>query len=153
MSNADDLAAKVAELEKELAAQKAELDKLKPAAPDVPKKREPWPRYDPTEGFRLPPSAAQAMARVFPDIKDRKGFDAHAHAQTKPSEPGGFGPPNMHSAAKPIERGSGYVKAQPLEPPSGISHCDRIADHFADIDRGEAVKRALAAAIGKTGKS
>jgi hypothetical protein len=149
MSNEDDLAAKVAKLEAELTALKAQLPK--PAEPE--KKREPWPRYDPTEGFRMPASAAQAMARVVPDVKSG-GFDKTAWDRNKgPGEPGGFGPPNMHSGAKSVERGSGWENPRPLSGSvPGLRYIDQQLDVADAIDKGEAVKRALAAAIGKGSK-
>ena len=81
---------RIAELEKELAALKA---KAAERDAGIPKDRPPWPRYDPTEGFRLPASAARAMAAVVPDVKNPK-WDAHAWSETHgPGSPGGFGPP------------------------------------------------------------
>ena len=40
----------------------------------------------------MPPDAAQAMARVVPDVKGQK-FSEHAWSQTRMQGPGGFGPP------------------------------------------------------------
>jgi hypothetical protein len=152
MSNDEGLAKRISELEAKIEAQRAELDALKPPEPDVPKSSA-WPvgvpRIDYTSQMVMPASAAKAMAKIVPDVKSG-GFDAHAHAQTKaPFEVSGFGPPGMHGPAKPVERGSGYVKAQPLTPPSGLRHVDAIAEHFAAIDKGEAIKQVVAAAIGK----
>jgi hypothetical protein len=89
MTEYDELAKRVAALEQELAEAKKSLEASKPKEPFVPKK--PWQPIDWTEGMRLPADAAQAMARVVPDVKGQ-GFNAHAHAQTKVSQPGGFGP-------------------------------------------------------------
>ena len=82
----------------DLVKQNAEL-RAKIEPPEV-KPRAPMPKYDPTEGFRLPPSAAQAMARVVPDVKP-SGFNAHAWAQTKAGSPSGFGPPKWEEEKKP----------------------------------------------------
>ena len=136
----DDLAKKVAELAAELEKVKAQLPK--PAEP--PKKREPWPRYDPTENMKMPPSAAQAMARVVPDIKDRKGFDRAAWQRMKgPGEPGGFGGPPKTGGAKPVEKGPGWENPRPLEPPPGVRICDQIADHFAKLDKEQMIADAI----------
>ena len=105
----DDLSKRIAALEAELAALKAQV---KPAEQPL-KAKGTWPRYDPTEGFRLPASAAKAMANVVPDPKAREGFNAHAHAQTKVGVPGGFGEAPK-SIGKPVERGSGWVEPRPL---------------------------------------
>ena len=118
---------RIAKLERELAELKAQV---KPA-PEKP--REPWPKYDPTEGFRLPASAVQAMVDVVPDM--RAIVEEQRHGR---SEPGGFLGPEKPRAK---ERGSGWINPTPLTPPSGVEHCDRIADHFAALDKRELEKR------------
>ena len=131
-----ELVERIAKLELELAELKAAQAKT---APKPEFKPTPMPKYDPTEGFRLPASAAQAMARVVPDVK-QGGFDAHAWAQTKgPGEPGGFGSPTR--SASPVERGTGWTAPRPIEPPPGIQHVDAIASHFDVLDRLEQVKK------------
>ena len=67
MSEHDELATRVAKLEAELAETKKALEALKPEEPFRP--RMTMPRIDYTENFRLPADAAQAMARVVPDVK------------------------------------------------------------------------------------
>ena len=140
----DDLAAKISALEAELAALKSQLPKPEPK----PMKREPWPRYDPTEGMRMPASAVKAMAQIVPDPKSSPGFNRHAWLQTKgPGEPGGFGaPPTV--GGKPVERGSGWVEPLPHSVP-GLRYVDQLCDVQDAIDKGEAVKRVAAAIIGK----
>jgi len=86
----DDLARRVARLEAELAEAKKALETVKPKEPF--KSRLEMPKIDWTENFRLPPDAAQAMARVVPDVKGQK-FSEHAWSQTRMQGPGGFGPP------------------------------------------------------------
>jgi hypothetical protein len=84
----EELTTKIAALEKELAALKSQV---KPTTKLPPKGS--WPKYDPTEGFRMPASAVKPMAAIVPDMPKAAGFDAHAHSQTKgPGSPGGFGP-------------------------------------------------------------
>ena len=87
MSEREELAKRIADLEAELAQLKSELPP--PKKEFVSKK--PWQPIDYTEQCRLPADAAQAMARVVPDV-ERSGFNEHAHAQTKVGSPGGFGP-------------------------------------------------------------
>jgi hypothetical protein len=83
----EELVKRIGDLEAELAELRAQL---KPKEPFKP--RFAMPRYDPTEGMRMGPDAAQAMARVVPDVKGQK-FSEHAWSQTRMYGPGGFGPP------------------------------------------------------------
>jgi hypothetical protein len=118
----DDLVKRISDLEREL----AELKQAVKPVEDVPKPTKPWPKYDPTEGFRLPPSAVKAMANVVPDPKSSPGFNAHSWGQNKgPGEPGGFGAPTGPKGTsylvpeepmpEPVERGSGWVDPPKLE--------------------------------------
>src|SRR5215831_2370392 len=90
MEMTDDISKEISELKRRL----AELE-AKQSAQEPPTfvRREPMPKIDYTEGFRMPIDAAQKMAAVVPDVK-REGFNPHAHGQTKPTvgQPGGFGP-------------------------------------------------------------
>src|SRR5262249_13031806 len=85
------------DLEREIAQLKRRIEELegkaKPKEPFVPKK--PWAPIDYTAGFRLPADAAQAMAKVVPDVKEQSSKERleHAWSQTKVSGPGRFGPP------------------------------------------------------------
>jgi hypothetical protein len=106
------------------------------------------PRYDPTEGFRMPPSAARETARVVPDVKDQK-FSQHAWEQTKVGQPGGFGPSTR--ACGETVRGSGWEDPKPLSPPSGIKYIDQVAAHFDARDKLDNIKR-IANAIKTGGK-
>ena len=58
------------------------------------------------------------------------------------SEPGWL-PPKASGAVK---RGTGRVDPGRLEPPPGVEHVDRIADHFAAVDRSETIKKIADAA-------
>jgi hypothetical protein len=119
-SEYDDLKRRVEKLEGELAEAKKSLDGVKPVE-QVPKSEKPWPKYDPTEGFRLPPSAAKAMADVVPDPKPSAGFNAHSWAQNKgPGEPGGFGAPTKPGGPGEVQRGSGWRDPAPLSQPPGV---------------------------------
>ena len=83
----EELVKRIAALEAELAALRAQLPK--PEKPFVPR---PMPKFDPTENFRLPADAARAMARVVHDPPKDQKFNPHAWAQTRMYGPGGFGP-------------------------------------------------------------
>ena len=133
MSN-EELAKRIAALEAELAALKAEV---KPAEPTL-KAKGAWPKYDPTEGFRLPPSAAKAMAAIVPDMKDRSKLPD----TRRPSypEPGGFGPPKS-GPSKAVDRGSGWVEPSKLEGPPGLKYVDQQIDVQDAIDKAELKRR------------
>jgi|SRR6516164_2641390 hypothetical protein len=110
----EELATEIAALKAKIAALEAQV---KPE-PELPPKGS-WPKYDPTEGFRLPASAAKAMAAVVPDIKDKK-FDAHAWSQTKGlSAPGGFGPAQDKPWPAEVRRSEGRVEASKFEDRGG----------------------------------
>jgi hypothetical protein len=54
------------------------------------------------------------------------------------SEPG-FLP--VGGASPPQQRGSGWKQPPQLELPSGVKYVDQIADHFAELDKIDAMKR------------
>ena len=93
MSEYDDLAKRVAALEVELAEAKKALEAVKPKEPFKPKFE--MQKIDYTEGFRLPADAAQAMARVVPDVKGKMTAEhvQSSWARSRISGPSGFGPP------------------------------------------------------------
>jgi hypothetical protein len=131
----DDLAKRIAALEAELAALKAEV---KPAEPTL-KAKGAWPKYDPTEGFRLPPSAAKAMAAVVPDVKDRSKLPDTRRASYP--EPGGFGPPPRSTGLGAVERGSGWIEPSKLEGPPGLRYVDQQIDVQNQIDKRDLERR------------
>ena len=101
----DELVKRIATLETELADLKAQLPK--PEKPFVPT---PMPKIDYTENFRLPPDAAQAMARVVHDPPKGQKTDMGAWARNRMGEPGGFGPgpsdkwPKVPTKVRPKEK-------------------------------------------------
>ena len=101
MSEHDELATRVAKLEAELAETKKALEALKPEEPFRP--RMTMPRIDYTENFRLPADAAQAMARVVPDVKGQMTAEQvqSAWARSRISGPGGFGPAKWEEQTRP----------------------------------------------------
>lgn len=105
MSSNDELVKRIAALEAELAELKARVPKPEPEFVQ----RE-WPRYDPTESFRLPASTAREMARVVPAAKQSKENPMDAWARERRSSPGGFGPKE-----KPV--GEPEVRRTPEAPP------------------------------------
>src|SRR5262245_51854413 len=113
MSEHDELLRRVEALEAELAEAKRELEALKPE-PEFRPRMQMQP-IDYTENFRLPPDAAQAMARVVQTPKDQK-FNPHAWAQNRVGEPGGFGPPpggNWQKGAAKVRESEKLVVPQP----------------------------------------
>jgi hypothetical protein len=125
----EELAKKIADLEAELTALKAQV-KPEEKKPFIPK---PFPKYDPTEGFRLPASAVAAMVDVVPDMR------AIAQEQKHRGEPGGFG--SGKSAVSEIgERGSGWSKPVPDGLPPGIKYIDQMVDVQDGLDRRERMR-------------
>ena len=100
MSEYDDLAKRVAALEVELAEAKKALEAVKPKEPFKPKFE--MQKIDYTEGFRLPADAAQAMARVVPDVKGKMTAEQvqSSWARSRISGPGGFGPPKWEEGKR-----------------------------------------------------
>jgi hypothetical protein len=137
----EELAKKIADLENELAKLKAQ--QVKPPTTrellDAAAKR-PFQKYDPTEGFRLPASAAQAMAAIVPDAKDVGGFDPHAWAQTKVAERGGFGAPEKR---EPVEKKLAWLNRTPLSSPPGVKICDQMMDVQDALDKRDLERRLL----------
>jgi hypothetical protein len=119
---------RIAKLERELAELKAQV---KPPVEDK-EPREPWPKYDPTESFRLPASAVRAMVDVVPDMRGLAQEQRNGR-----SEPGWL---PASPAKGPEERRSGPVNPLPLESPSGIKWIDRAMDVQDQLDRAERMK-------------
>jgi hypothetical protein len=83
----------------------------------------------------MPRSAIQAMTDV---VDDKLAREIVGDLRSGVGEPGGFLGPEK-TVAK--QRGSGWINPTPLTPPSGVEHCDRIADHFAALDKRELEKK------------
>jgi len=130
---------KAVEIGEKLADLQRQIDELRRAQEPKPEfKPKLMPRFDPTEGFRMPGAAAREMARVVPDVKGQ-GFNAHAWAQTKISGPGGFGPPpeTKGQEAKKKEKEARVEKVE--EPPraqDNRSAQTRIFDAMVDYWAG-----------------
>src|SRR6266436_8203208 len=122
----DDQADRIAKIERELAELKAQVK------PPVEKPREPWPKYDPTEGFRLPASAVKAMCDVVPDFRGIAQEQKHGR-----SEPGFLKP----TEAGPVVRGTGWQNPVPLVVPPGIKYVDQLIDVQDAVDKRELEKR------------
>src|SRR6516162_4209003 len=89
MTEHDDLAKRVSELERDLAEAKKALEALKPKEPFVP--RMTMQPIDWTAGMKMSLDAAQKMAAVVPDVKGQKS-DMGAWDRNRIGQPGGFGP-------------------------------------------------------------
>jgi len=87
----EDLAKEISELKRRL----AELE-AKQSAQEPPRPRMNMPKIDYTENFRLPPDAAQAMAKVVHDPPKGQKSDMGAWARNRIGQPGGFGPAPGH---------------------------------------------------------
>ena len=83
----------------------------------------------------MPHSAIKAMTDV---VDDKLAREIVSDLRSGVGEPGGFLGPEK---TVPKERGSGWINPTPLTPPSGVEHCDRIAEHFAALDKRELEKR------------
>jgi len=127
MSEYDDLATRVAKLERELAEAKRALERVKPPEPFKPKFE--MQKIDYTEQFRLPADAAQAMARVVPDVKGQMTAEQvqSAWARSRISEPSGFGPPKWKE-----EKKQQTPKAEEPKPQDHRSPQTRIFDAMVD---------------------
>lgn len=86
MSEYDDLLRRVSALERELAELKK---KLEPEKPFVPRRE--MPKIDWTEGMRVDPESARAMAAVVPDVEKKPSMDEvlSSWARSKISGPSG----------------------------------------------------------------
>jgi hypothetical protein len=124
----EDLTKRISELERELKELKA---KVAPPPVEEKKAEKPWPKYDPTEGMRMPASAVRAMVDVVPD------FRGIAQEQKQMSASGGFLGTETKAAPKEPRRAT----ETPIEPPSGIKYVDQIADHFDRLDKLETMRK------------
>jgi hypothetical protein len=86
-----------------------------------------------TEGV-MPNSA---IADLVSAVGDQQVRDIVNDLKGGRSEPGWLPP----TKARPEEKGSGEARHIPLEPPPGVQHIDRIAEHFAALDKRDLEKR------------
>jgi hypothetical protein len=128
----------------ELAALRREVEELKaklsPPKPFVP---EPYQRYDPTEGMRMPPSALAAMVAAVPDrvIRDIAMRDNRAPTgrpgmiPTSQQSSGGGGSGNVPGS------GTGWAHETPIGPPPGLRYVDAQLDAQDAKDRQELIEK------------
>jgi hypothetical protein len=117
----------------EIAALKARVEELeranKPPKPFVP---EPYQRYDPTEGMRMPPSALAAMVAAVPDhvIREIAMRDNRAPTGRPGMIPSSHQQPTGGGSANVPGSGTGWAHETPIGPPPGINYVDAqlIAD-------------------------
>jgi hypothetical protein len=119
-----------ADLKRQVAELKAEQARLR-GEPHKPFSDKPWPKYDPTEGMSMPPSAIAAMVAVVGErrdvIKDAPINDA-SRASPSPSPP-----PWQPQPERP--RGTGWADFVPLQSPPGVALCDAMMDAQDRKDR------------------
>jgi hypothetical protein len=83
----------------------------------------------------LPLSAIDEMAKIVPDKLMAEIVGDNQKAKGVPA-PSGLLP----DEPKPmVQRGSGWAKPTPLEPPSGVRYVDEIAQHFAALDKEQMI--------------
>jgi hypothetical protein len=128
----------------ELAALKREVEELKAKlAPPKPFVPEPYQRYDPTEGMRMPPSALRAMVEAVPDhvIRDIAMRDNRAPTgrpgmiPTSQQSSGGGGSANVPGS------GTGWAHQTPIGPPPGIRYVDAQLDAQDARDKAERIRQ------------
>ena len=120
----EEIKARNAELEDRIA--KLE-EAAKPPEPFVPGPRF---QFDPTANASMPASALKAMVNAVPDALMR---ELRSDAM-KPN------PVTGYSTAQPtnqVQRGSGWAKPIPVEPPPGVAIADRLMDRQDEIDKAE----------------
>jgi hypothetical protein len=130
---------KIAELERQMAEQKRELDALKAAqAPPTPFTPEPYQRWDPTAGMSMPRSTMQEMTAVNYDPRQDAGAHRHVHSHA------GVIPEDQMPRCRGVVSagdGTGWRDATPLGPQPSINYVDRVAADFERQDRIELIER------------
>jgi hypothetical protein len=129
----------------ELKAQNAKLTERIAKLEEAAKPPEPFvpfsmPRFDPTEGASMHPSTMKEFAASMPDQLMR---DLRADA-LKPD------PITSSANRQPqsqVQRGSGWAKPIPVEPPPGVALADRLMDHQDRIDKAELAQRLVQAGL------
>jgi hypothetical protein len=147
MSNKkDDTVERVAQLEKELADQKAKVEALERAnKPKEPFKPEPFQRYDPTAGMTMPPSALAAMVNAEPRgfmrgvVADNRGPTGPSSGVPSSQSTGGSGPTNVPGS------GTGWAREIPLGPSMHARYVDAQIDVQDAKDRQERIQQAVSA--------
>src|SRR5262245_40296442 len=111
----------------ELSKLKKEIADLKQRIDPPPTPRSNYAPYDYTQGMSMDRAAMQAMIDAVPEALMR---DLRADALKPNPVTGGAAP-----QSQPVQRGSGWVKPNPIESPPGIEHCDRMMDEQDRLDR------------------
>ena len=88
--------------------------------------------FDPTSRMGLPRSLVRDMTAAVPDKLVRDIVRDHHGKST--SLPSVFGESSQVA-------GTNILEARPLDPVPYVAHCDRIADHFAALDRRDLKQR------------
>jgi hypothetical protein len=138
MSDIKDLAAAIDALRAETAELKAQLAKLGDAAkPPERVKSEPHAPIDYTRGASMPPSALRDLAAAIPDslARDLRGDAMRGNPATQSRT---MLTPDRGGE---VQRGSGWRAPNPISPPPGIDHCDRMVDQQDRVDRADLERR------------
>jgi len=117
--------------DKELDDLKRQVNELKNQIDPPPRQPSTHPRFDPTANFSLPPSVVREMVAAVPESV-MQGIRADAFKSTGSANPQ---PTNQ------VQRGSGWAKPIPVEPPPGIELCDRLVDAQDAQDRTELARK------------
>jgi hypothetical protein len=125
----------------------SELDDIKKELAELKQRLDPSPRppstYTPrdyTEGMSMPRSAMQAMIDAVPDAQMR---DIRGDAR-RPNAVTGAAP----QPQQPVRRNTGgWIDPNPLSPPPGIKHVDRLVDEQDRIDRAELALKLMKAGM------
>jgi hypothetical protein len=119
----------------------SELDELRKQLEQLKEQVNPPPRQPSTQGpvdytanASMPPSAMKAMVNAVPDAV-MEGIRGDAQ---KPNPVTGSASPQPTNQ---VQRGSGWAKPIPVEPPPGVAACDRLVDHQDRIDKADLAHR------------
>ena len=131
----------------ELDSLKAENDALRNRLEKLEQRVNPPPRQpsthqplDYTANASMPASAMKAMVDAVPDAV-MKGIRSDAQ---KPNPVTGYSTPQPTNQ---VQRGSGWAKTIPVEPPPGVALADRLVDAQDEIDKAELAVKLMKAGM------
>jgi hypothetical protein len=127
--------------EKEIEDLKAEVRALKDQL-NPPSRQSNWQPRDYTENASMPASALRDLVNAVPDAV-MSGLRADSR---KPNPVNPSSPPQPTTQ---VQRGSGWAKPIPVEPPPGIELMDRMMDQQDHLDRVELARKIAQARIAK----
>jgi hypothetical protein len=122
MSDADEISKKIADLQRQLNELQSQLPSAEPKFEPNEALLDKLRNYNPSEGLRMPASAAKPMADLIHGKGPKQDAQAikNAWARNRLSEPGGFGAPSGPGPVKEVDRSSGgWVDPPKLKAASG----------------------------------